>query len=48
MENKINLGRFKKTKKPNYKKSILLIVLLLMVVYLFINSEKWLVYLFKS
>jgi len=48
MENKINFGRFKKTKKPNYKKSILLIVLLLVVIYFFVNSEKWLAYLLKS
>jgi|GEM_PF-3304581 hypothetical protein len=48
MENKINFGRFKKTKKPNYKKSILLIVLLLIAIYFFVNAEKWLAYWFKS
>ncbi|HKJ06891.1 MAG TPA: hypothetical protein VJ970_05445 [Flavobacteriaceae bacterium] len=33
------LKRFKKQKRPNYKRSIILIVLLLIIIYVWFNAE---------
>jgi hypothetical protein len=39
--------RFKKRKKPNYKKGLFLITLLLIIVYLWMNVEKLITTLFE-
>ncbi len=39
MNKKLDLGRFKKRKKANYSKALLLILVLLAIVYLYNNSE---------
>ena len=39
MENKPKLSRFNKRKKPNYKKSLILILILLAVIYFYSNAD---------
>ena len=39
--------RFKKRKKPNYKKGLFLITLLLIILYLWTNLEKFITTLFE-
>ena len=40
MENKPKLSRFNKRKKPNYKKALLLILVLLAVIYFYGNADE--------
>ena len=42
MSKKLDLGRFKKRKKANYAKALLLILVLLAIIYLYNNSEVFL------
>lgn len=39
--------RFKKRKKPNYKKGLFLVTLLLIILYLWMNAEKILTIFFE-
>jgi uncharacterized integral membrane protein len=48
MEKKIDFGRFKKRKKANYTKSLVIIVLLLIFLFLYSNSYEWLVRFFSK
>jgi hypothetical protein len=40
--------RFKKRKKPNYKRGIALAILLLVIIYLWLNTETIITYLFDG
>ncbi len=40
MENKPQLSRFYKRKKPNYKKALVLILVLLAILYFYSNADE--------
>jgi len=40
--------RFKKRKKPNYKRGMLLVVLLIIILYLWFNAESIITNLFET
>jgi hypothetical protein len=46
MTNKSKLSRFNRRKKPNYKKALLLILVLLAVIYFYSNADTLLESLF--
>lgn len=40
--------RFKKRKKPNYKRGFVLVILLFVAIYFWLNAESLLAYFFKK
>lgn len=48
MAKQLEFNRIGKRKKPNYKKSLILIILLIVALFLYTYAEDWIVNLFKK
>lgn len=47
MDKKIELSRFGRRRKPNHKRSLVLILALLLIIFLYLFAEDWIINLFS-